>query len=253
MSTSDVKSARGGASTVATSRRTGATTQNTTNRLNSMADNMNNFYGDLDEETTIRKQAEEQRVVRLERELGKIERVISTETKRRIEASKVLQTMFEEKLIAMQKEFREELHATYSSLQAQIDLLTVRVEKLEQTMIEERKNREAEIQKANKELLDKFSEHVKQFEVEKVSWPVAMCGHTGSADLCVAAALSGTRMPPQRAARRRRMPRVPGDAASARGCDTQARRRRGLPRAAEAHERANDARGRDRAGGEPGP
>ena len=169
MSTSDVKSARGGASTVATSRRTGATTQNTTNRLNSMADNMNNFYGDLDEETTIRKQAEEQRVVRLERELGKIERVISTETKRRIEASKVLQTMFEEKLIAMQKEFREELHATYSPLQAQIDLLTVRVEKLEQTMIEERKNREAEIQKANKELLDKFSEHVKQFEVEKVS------------------------------------------------------------------------------------
>ena len=187
MSTSDGKSARGGASTVATSRRTGATTQNTTNRLNSMADNMNNFYGDLDEETTIRKQAEEQRVVRLERELGKIERVISTETKRRIEASKVLQTMFEEKLIAMQKEFREELHATYSPLQAQIDLLTVRVEKLEQTMIEERKNREAEIQKANKELLDKFSEHVKQFEVEKVRRPVATpptCGHSGSADPC---------------------------------------------------------------------
>ena len=250
MSTSDVKSARGGASTVATSRRTGATTQNTTNRLNSMADNMNNFYGDLDEETTIRKQAEEQRVVRLERELGKIERVISTETKRRIEASKVLQTMFEEKLIAMQKEFREELHATYSPLQAQIDLLTVRVEKLEQTMIEERKNREAEIQKANKELLDKFSEHVKQFEVEKVSAPVAMCGHAGSADPRVAAARSGIRMPPQRAARR--LPLAPpGDAASARGGDTQARRRRGLPRAAEADERADDARGGDRAGGDP--
>ena len=65
-----------------------------------MADDFNNFYGDLEEETTIRKQAEEQRVVRMERELGKIENVLATETKRRIEASKALQTMFEAKVVA---------------------------------------------------------------------------------------------------------------------------------------------------------
>jgi len=58
----------------ATSRRTGGSAQNTTNRLNNLADNFNHFYGDLEEETTIRKQAEEQRVVRLEREMGKVER-----------------------------------------------------------------------------------------------------------------------------------------------------------------------------------
>ena len=34
---------------------------------------------------------------------------------------------------------------------------------------EEKRDREKEIQKANKEILDKFSEHVKQFEVEKVT------------------------------------------------------------------------------------
>ena len=54
--------------------------QSTTGKLNSMADNFNNFYGDLEEETTVRKQAEEARVARIERECGKIERVIATET-----------------------------------------------------------------------------------------------------------------------------------------------------------------------------
>jgi hypothetical protein len=34
---------------------------------------------------------------------------------------------------------------------------------------EEKRDREIEIQRANKEILDKFSEHVKQFEVEKVT------------------------------------------------------------------------------------
>jgi len=43
------------------------------------------------------------------------------------------------------------------------------VERLEKTMEEEKRDREKEIQRANKEILDKFSEHVKQFEVEKVT------------------------------------------------------------------------------------
>ena len=85
------------------------TVRSITGRLNMMADDFNNFYGDLDEETTIRKQAEEQRVLRIERELTKMERVLSTETKRRIEASKALQTMFETKIDKLQKEFRTEL------------------------------------------------------------------------------------------------------------------------------------------------
>jgi hypothetical protein len=73
-------------------RRSGASAAvSTSGRLNALADDFNNFYGDLEEETKMRKQAEEKRVSRLERELGKIERVIRTETKRRIEASKALQ------------------------------------------------------------------------------------------------------------------------------------------------------------------
>ena len=148
---------------------TTATNRSISGKLNAMADDFNNFYGDLDEETTIRKQAEEARVVRMERELGKIEQVLATETKRRIEASKALQTMFEAKVIALQREFKAELRAAYEPLQSQIDSLVGRVEELELTMENERRDREKEIQKANKEVLDKFAVHQKQFEVEKVT------------------------------------------------------------------------------------
>jgi len=148
---------------------TTATNRSVSGKLNAMADDFNNFYGDLEEETTIRKQAEEQRVVRMERELGKIEQVLATETKRRIEASKALQTMFEAKVIALQKEFKADLRSAFEPLQAQIDALVGRVEQLELTMENERRDREKEIQKANKEVLDKFAVHQKQFEVEKVT------------------------------------------------------------------------------------
>merc|ERR1740138_1252855 len=141
----------------------------TAQKLNALADDFNNFYGDLEEETTIRKQAEEQRVVRMERELGKIENVLATETKRRIEASKALQTMFEAKVLQLQKEFKADLRGAFEPLQAQIDALVGRVEQLELTMENERRDREKEIQKANKEVLDKFAVHQKQFEVEKVT------------------------------------------------------------------------------------
>ena len=148
---------------------TTATNRSISGKLNTMADEFNNFYGDLEEETTIRKQAEEARVIRMERELGKIEQVLATETKRRIEASKALQTMFEAKVIALQKEFKGELRSAFEPLQAQIDALVSRVEQLELTMENERRDREKEIQKANKEVLDKFAVHQKQFEVEKVT------------------------------------------------------------------------------------
>ena len=150
-----------------TTRRTGGTS--TAGKLNALADNFNNFYGDLEEETTTRKQAEEQRVARIERELGKIERVIATETKRRIEASKALQVMFEAQLVVLQKDFKEQLRSKYEPLQMQIDELIHRVERLEKVMEEEKRDREIEIQKANKEIRDLFNEHEKQFEVEKVT------------------------------------------------------------------------------------
>jgi len=152
-----------------TTKHTSGTSRSISGKLNAMADNFNTFYGDLEEETSLRKQAEETRAVRIERELEKIEQVLATETKRRIEAGKALQNMFEAKVQAMQKEFKAELRACFEPLQAQIDALVSRVELLEVTMENERRDREKEIQKANKEVLDKFAVHQKQFEIEKVT------------------------------------------------------------------------------------
>ncbi|EOD29145.1 hypothetical protein EMIHUDRAFT_234082 [Emiliania huxleyi CCMP1516] len=135
-------------------RRTGTTgVGSTTGRLNAIADGVNVFYGDLEEETKIRKQAEEKRVARMERELGKVETVIAAETRRRIEASKALQVMFESQL---------------EKLQAQIDALVARVETIEATLVEEKRDRELAVQRANRDVVDNFAEHVKQFDVEKV-------------------------------------------------------------------------------------
>ena len=137
-----------GGQTRASTHKTSGTTRSISSKLNTMADDFNNFYGDLEEETTIRKQAEEQRVINMEAELVKIEKVLATETKRRIKA---------------------DLRECFEPLQSQIDALVSRVELLELTMENERRDREKEIQKANKEVLDKLAVHQKQFEVEKIT------------------------------------------------------------------------------------
>lgn len=165
----DTRSLAGTNMTGGTRRTAASAAASTTGRLNALADDFNNFYGDLEEETKIRKQAEEKRVARLELELGKVERVIRTETKRRIEASKALQVMFEVQLEKLQLEFKESLRESYEPLQAQVDALVARVEQIESTLVEEARDREIQIQKANKEVIDTFNEHAKQFEIEKVT------------------------------------------------------------------------------------
>ena len=122
------------AASTTNTRKTTGSTRSVQGRLNAMADDFNTFYGDLEEETTIRKKAEEDRVARMEREVSKIEKVLATETKRRIEASKALQTMFETKITALQQDFKEELRTVFEPLQGQIDALVGRVETIEKTM-----------------------------------------------------------------------------------------------------------------------
>ena len=120
-----------GGQTRASTHKTSGTTRSISSKLNTMADDFNNFYGDLEEETTIRKQAEEQRVINMEAELVKIEKVLATETKRRIEAGKALQNMFEAKVQALQKRFKADLRECFEPLQSQIDALVSRVELLD--------------------------------------------------------------------------------------------------------------------------
>ena len=54
-----------------TTRKSAGTTCRRPRALNAMADNFNNFYGDLEEEATVRKQAEDARVARIERSAGR--------------------------------------------------------------------------------------------------------------------------------------------------------------------------------------
>jgi len=79
------------------------------------------------------------------------------------------QVMFEVQLEKLQLEFKESLRESYEPLQAQVDALVARVEQIESTLVEEARDREIQIQKANKEVIDTFNEHAKQFEIEKVT------------------------------------------------------------------------------------
>ena len=103
----------------------------------------------------------------MERELGKIERVLATETSA-IEASKALQPCSRPRSSRCSASSRPSC-ARVRAAAVEIDALVGRVEELELTMENERRDREKEIQKANKEVLDKFAVHQKQFEVEKVT------------------------------------------------------------------------------------
>ncbi|KAG8458125.1 hypothetical protein KFE25_011680 [Diacronema lutheri] len=143
--------------------------EETQTKLNALSNQFDNFFGDLEEETAVRKKAEDSRVTRIERELGRLEKAINVETRRRIEATKAIQLQYEEKLEAMQTSFREQIKASTDALRAEIRGLHDHIARLEARMDEERENREREIQRHNHDVLSKFDAHTKEFEIEKVT------------------------------------------------------------------------------------
>lgn len=143
--------------------------EETVTKLNALSSQFNNFFGDLEEETAVRKKAEDSRVARIERELGRLEKAINIETRRRIEATKALQVQFEERLDGIQAAFREQIKSNTEALHAEIAALNDKIGQLEVRMDEERENREREIQRHNKDVLDKFDAHTREFEIEKAS------------------------------------------------------------------------------------
>lgn len=143
--------------------------EETQRKLNALSSQFNAFFPDLKEETAVRKKAEDVRIARIERELGRLEKAISVEARRRIEATKAVQLKFEEKLDAIQVDFRAQIKTNTEGLQAEIAALHEKIAALEVRMDEERDNREREVQRHNKEVLEKFDAHTKEFEVEKAS------------------------------------------------------------------------------------
>ncbi|KAJ1629211.1 SF-assemblin/beta giardin-domain-containing protein [Pavlovales sp. CCMP2436] len=143
--------------------------EETQTKLNALSDQFNKFFGDLGEETAVRKKAEESRFARVERELGRLEKAVNVETRRRIESTKAIQQQFEERLEELQNSFRAQIKTNTDDLQAQVLALNAHVAVLEVRMDEERENREREIQRHNKDVLEKFDAHTKEFEIEKVT------------------------------------------------------------------------------------
>jgi hypothetical protein len=137
-------------------------------KLNALSKQFNNFFEDLEEETAVRKRAEVSRVERIERELGRLEKAINIETRRRVEATKAVQAQFEIRLDEIQVKFRDQIKVNTEALQAELVMLNGKIQSLEVRMDEERDNREREIQKHNKDVLEKFDAHTKEFEIEKV-------------------------------------------------------------------------------------
>ena len=136
-------------------------------KLNALSTQFNTFFGDLEEETAVRKHAEVSRIERIERELGRLEKAINVETRRRVEATKAVQAQFEARLEEIQVNFRTQIKANSEALQAELATLNDRIALLEVRMNEERDNREREIQNHNKDVIGKFDVHTKEFEIEK--------------------------------------------------------------------------------------
>lgn len=157
------------ASTVASSALTRAPTGGDTQaKLNVLTEHFNTFFGDLEEETAVRKKAEDTRLVRLDKELSRIEKSISAESRRRIDAVKAVQVQFEERLEALQQSFKDQLKGNTEAIQRELAGLREKIIALEKRMDDERESREREIQKHNRTVLEKFEEHTKEFEIEKV-------------------------------------------------------------------------------------
>lgn len=139
----------------------------TKQKLTGLLNGFNHFEDVMKEGTRQRREQDEQRLQALKVEMGRIEKTLNSEVKRRVEMNKGLQSWCEKQITSFHQRLESRMTEKFEQLQVQIDALVVRIGELEAEYLVEKERIPREIEERGRILTLQLEEFQKSFEEER--------------------------------------------------------------------------------------
>lgn len=137
--------------------------------MNELADRFTGFDKEVERLTAVRQEAEESKLQSVRDSLQKVEKTLANEQKRRAEANKALQAMFESHLEMMRERLENTFNEKINQLQGGFDNLMERSAALENALAAEREERIRDANDTTGQITRQLNDLQNSFETEKVA------------------------------------------------------------------------------------
>jgi len=138
----------------------------TKGRLEELMSKFDNFELEMVEGTRNRREKDEHELEELKQEMARIEQVLQTEMRERVEMNKSLQIWCGKQVEAIHEDLMKKIAGNMETLQENIDALHMRIDGLEEALATQKKIIPADIERRGEELTKMLTEFQNQFEEE---------------------------------------------------------------------------------------
>ena len=139
----------------------------TKQKMKGLLNDFNQFEDVMKEGTRQRREQDEQKLQVLKIEMGRIEKTLNSEVKRRVEMNKGLQAWCEKQIVSFHERLEARMTEKFEQLQVQIDALVVRIAELEAEFAVEKERIPREIEERGRILTAQLEAFQEAFEEER--------------------------------------------------------------------------------------
>ncbi|OEH77432.1 SF-assemblin [Cyclospora cayetanensis] len=139
----------------------------TKSKLAVLSERICGFERQMETEAKQRRESEEGRVIAIKEAISKLEKTLNAEIKRRVEANKALQAMFESQLLQVQDKLSQVFVDKFEQLQCGVDALNERISLVEREFAVERDKQAREAEEKNAAISNDISSLQHAFETDK--------------------------------------------------------------------------------------
>ena len=136
-------------------------------KMKGLLSDFNQFEDVMKEGTRQRRETDEKKIQILKVEMGRIEKTLNSEVKRRVEMNKGLQSWCEKQIVSFHERLEARMTEKFEQLQVQIDALVVRIAELEAEFAVEKERIPREIEERGRILTAQLEAFQEAFEEER--------------------------------------------------------------------------------------
>ena len=136
-------------------------------KMKGLLSDFNQLEDVMKEGTRQRRETDEKKIQILKVEMGRIEKTLNSEVKRRVEMNKGLQSWCEKQIVSFHERLEARMTEKFEQLQVQIDALVVRIAELEAEFAVEKERIPREIEERGRILTAQLEAFQEAFEEER--------------------------------------------------------------------------------------